>query len=262
MPESSNSPKTSSDRASEMGHHDPAAQLVEKQPGRRRLRSWLSGIPPMALRALFAALAAALVGAVFGGKAIYVNVIAPSDPTKPTSTVQTNPTSSTPTTPTAPVAEGSSGTTDYLDAAGPTEISSSSAEAEEDFGTGLATIDGTAFPHSIRQIYSSCCSNVRSETFSVPEGFTHFLASIGLETGGTYEAADSPSIIFEVDTGSASHRESQSTMVYKEHAENIEVSVVGQTQIVLHTTVANPKVCSYNEVCHADAVWGNARFTK
>src|SRR5580693_7826129 len=67
MPESSNSPTTSSDRASEMGHHDPAAQ----QSRWRRLRSWLSGIPPMVLGALLAALATGLVGAVFG-KAIYV----------------------------------------------------------------------------------------------------------------------------------------------------------------------------------------------
>src|SRR6202034_3593080 len=97
------------------------------------------------------------------------------------------------TTPTQPT---SSGPSRFLEAAGPTEVSSSSAEA---FGTGLGTIAGTAFPNSVRQLYGECCATSRSETFSVPEGFTHFQASIGLETGGTYAARSSPTILYEVD---------------------------------------------------------------
>lgn len=182
------------------------------------------------------------------------------------STTATNPATTTATSTTSQVPTTSTGTTTQPNSTDETHfLDQNHIEIPEseagDFGTGLGNIVGAAFPNSIRQIYEECCTKIRGETFPVPAGYTHFAASIGLETGGIYKKEHSPSVLFEVFVGSGNHRVSDSIMVYNEPAEAIEVSVAGQQQILLETRIANPTACEF-EVCHVDAIWGNARFTK
>jgi hypothetical protein len=182
----------------------------------------------------------------------------PTTATNPATTTSTSTTSQAPTTSTGTTTPPSSTHETRLLDQNHIEVSESESG---NFGTGLGIIAGVAFPNSIRQIYEECCSKTRGETFPVPAGFTHFAASIGLETGGIYKKEHSPSVLFEVFLGSGNNKVSDSIMVYNEPAEEIEVSVAGQRQILLETRIANPTVCEF-EVCHADAIWGNARFTK
>jgi hypothetical protein len=224
-----------------------------------RIRRWLSLLGKVLLGVWrgwpiwaqgFAALVtiAVLLGLVYGSK----TALAPAPNPTPTSTSPTGPSAPSSTTPTttqgSTTTTESAGTSRYLD-----ELK---APSSEHFGTGLGTIDGTSYQQSLRQIYT-CCEKSLWESFPIPAGFSHFYASIGLETGGTY-TAESPTILFEVDTGNANHRVVQATMSYNEPAESIEADVAGEHEIVLRTTIASTEGC---DTCEADAVWGNARFT-
>lgn len=143
----------------------------------------------------------------------------------------------------------------FLGSAGPTESKPGSNTA---LASGVATISGAQFPKSVRQLYNaSCCSDSQSATYAIPEGYTHFQASIGLETGNGYEQSGSPAITFEVDLGGASNRAYAKQMRYGEPPKRINVDVSGQSSIVLQTQTDGSSCFT----CSADAVWGTAKLT-
>jgi hypothetical protein len=247
------------------GANEDAERPTRKQAGARRWCSFLwrllvgiwHGWPSWAQGiAALLTIASIVTGAFFVTKKDDSNAHTPSNTTP---VAKAEPTSSSPATATktqTATTTASAGAVRYLDELGASEVSTSSSE---DFGTGLGTIANVEYPHSILQIYGNgCCEKALAETFQVPEGFSHFDASIGLETGGTYTANSSPTVLFEVDTGTATHRAVRSIMVYNEKAEAVEAEVAGQREIVLRTTLANTEDCV---TCKAAAVWGNARFT-
>jgi NPCBM/NEW2 domain len=260
MPAPSDKPQPPLAHDSQTISHDEQTTPAAR-PKTSRLKRWFSWLHDLPRWVPLVTLIISILG---GGGVIAGKAVAPSNASKPASASKSTtsagitppPTTSTSTTtelpPSRPTHEVS-----FLDR---TSIEVGESEAGE-YGTGLGVVAGRAFPDSIRQIYESCCSKGRSEKFFVPEGFTHFETWVGLETGGIYKAEHSPSVTFEVDVGNASHRASDNIMVYNEPAEKVEVDVAGQHQIVLETRIDNPSVCEF-EVCHADAVWGNARFTK
>jgi hypothetical protein len=148
-------------------------------------------------------------------------------------------------TPTTPI---------YLGTAGPTETKPGS---NTGLASGVASISGASFPKSVRQLYNAnCCSDSQSATYEIPEGYTHFQASLGLETGNGYDESGSPALTFEVDLGGASNRAYAKQMRYGEPPRRISIDVSGQSSIVLQTQTDGSNCFT----CSADAVWGTAKL--
>jgi hypothetical protein len=141
----------------------------------------------------------------------------------------------------------------FLGPAGPTE---SKPGSNTTLASGVATISGALFPKSVRQLYNAnCCSDSQSATYAIPEGYTRFEASIGLETGNGYTENGSPAITFEVDLD-ANDREYVKQRRYGEPALRVSLNVSGQSSIVLQTQTDGANCFT----CSADAVWGRARL--
>ena len=141
-----------------------------------------------------------------------------------------------------------------LDSAGPTGTKPGS---NTNLASGLAVISGAPFPHSVRQLYSAnCCGDNQSATYAIPEGYTRFQASIGLETGNGYDASGSLAITFEVDLGGRDNRAYVQQMTYGEPARRVNLDVSGQSAIVLQTQTDATNCFT----CSADAAWGDAKL--
>ncbi len=134
----------------------------------------------------------------------------------------------------------------------------SNPSSSQDYGTGLAAISGATFGHSVRQLYGlSCCSEQRSQTFSVGEGYRQFSAWIGVATGeGNNDASHTPAMTFEVDVGGATNRVYTRKLSYGDAPQRITVSVRDQADITLGT-MTDDSTCY---TCEGEAVWGNARL--
>jgi NPCBM/NEW2 domain len=155
---------------------------------------------------------------------------------------QEHPTTTAPTTPL------------FLDAAGPSDTKPGS---NTSLATGLASISGAQYKHSVRQLYNAnCCGDEESDTYAIPEGYTRFEASIGLETGNGYEESGAPAMIFEVALGGPANRVYEQQMRYGEPPRRVTIQLSGQSSIVLQSHSDASKCFT----CSTDAVWGNARL--
>jgi len=120
-------------------------------------------------------------------------------------------------------------------------------------------VGGTVFEHSVRQLYGqSCCKESRSQTFTVPEGYSKFSAWIGVATGGKYESNFTPAITFEVAVENPNNLAiPPRKLSYGDAPQRVVVSVKAPTSIILITTTDTTN-CT---VCNGEAVWGEAKFS-
>jgi hypothetical protein len=181
-------------------------------------------------------------GGVVGGAAVQLSNSSPT----PTITTHTAPAPPTPPPPPPTI---------YLANAGASESNPTTAE---DYGTGLATVGGASLTRSIRQLYGlSCCTESRSQTFSVPDRYTSFSARIGVGTGGNYDAQHTAAITFEVDVGGSNNRVFSRKLSYGDPAQRVVVSVRDQTVLILSTTTDDATCFT----CDGEAVWGEAKLS-
>lgn len=142
----------------------------------------------------------------------------------------------------------------FLDVAGPSDTQTGS---NTSLATGLASISGAPYQHSVRQLYNAnCCGDEESDTYAIPEGYSGLEASIGLETGNGYDASGAPTITFEVALGGPANRVYEQQMRYGEPPRHVTIELAGQSSVVLQTH-SDASECV---TCSADAVWGNARL--
>lgn len=143
--------------------------------------------------------------------------------------------------------------------ASPPGASESNPTSSEDYGTGFGKVGGAVFEHSVLQLYGqSCCTESRSQTFTVPEGYIKFSAWIGVATGGKYEANFTPAMTFEVAVENPNDPVlPPRKLSYGDAPQQVVVSVKAPTSIIL-TTTSDTTNCA---VCNGEAIWGEAKLS-